>query len=275
MDSLRSHFWFWLLLGMIFTCLIIGIIFVFINMCIRKKGKKRFLRRHGDSQDMNSRKYEELSHSNPPLPPRTQFLLTEAQSYENVAEVTDDRLKSMSLNQHQQNMADVPEHMHILDQKPYQNQDQNMTNLHRKDQTINNNFDYQNENLNLFSNQDQTLTNFDYQNEKLNDFRNQNHPLSTPQHHDQTMTRFQIQDHYLSNLTNRDQKLETLHNQDQTLADLHDYVQIPDLQPDYVDIKDQDEDMLGGVLDLAEDTAEDYDDIGEEIHEEKDYDDIG
>ncbi|XP_077596008.1 uncharacterized protein LOC144212205 isoform X2 [Stigmatopora nigra] len=249
MDLLRNYFWLWLILAIIFTSLFICIIFIFINKCIRQKGSHQRLsasRRY--SEDKDSKKYEECRFPKPPLPPRTQFLLPEAQSYENIPEVTEERLITIS-----QSPGDLEsDHTHLLDEQSYQNHDEDLI-KHQKDQT---------------------LINLDYQNGKLNDYQKQNRNFSASQNDDLTLTHFQIQDH-LSNHPNQDPKLQTLHNQDQSPVDLpDDYVQITDEHSDYVEVKDEDEDVLEEELDLMEGNGEDYDDIGEEIHEEKDYDDI-
>ncbi|XP_077448930.1 uncharacterized protein scimp [Stigmatopora argus] len=254
MDLLRNYFWLWLMLAIIFTSLFICIIFIFINKCIRQKGKHQLLsasRRH--SEDKDTKKFEECTYPKPPLPPRTQFQLPEAQSYESISEVSEDGLTTMSESPGRLE-RNVPDHTHLLDEQPYQNHDEDLIKHHHKDQT---------------------LINLDYQNDDLNKFQNQNRNFSASQN-DQTLTHFQIQDHYVSNLPNQDPKLENLHNQDQSPVDLPgDYVQVTDEKSDYIDVKDQDEDVLEGDLDLMEGNGEDYDDIGEEIHEEKDYDDIG
>ncbi|RVE64202.1 hypothetical protein OJAV_G00143660 [Oryzias javanicus] len=93
MDPLRQNIWLLVVVGMIFVSVVISLIFILINICISRKGKKRFvpLQKRPDSR-LKSNTYKErtLNVSTPPLPPRTQFLLAEAQSYENLAEAPED-----------------------------------------------------------------------------------------------------------------------------------------------------------------------------------------
>ncbi|XP_077360985.1 uncharacterized protein LOC144006154 [Festucalex cinctus] len=236
MGLLREYIWLWLVLGIIFACLLIATIFAFINRCISRNEKHRFLQHRNDSKDKES-KYQQRNQITPPLPPRIQFLLAEAQSYENIADVPNQRQNTMShdLHDHEHNMEDLPKHMQILDQQP--DFHQNLDNL-------------------------QNLTNL------LN--------------HDQTLTHPYIQDHYLRNLHNQDLTLPNFHNQDQNLTDFHNYEQIRDEVSDYVEVEDQDDEeafplvpSYEEVLDPADDIAEDYDDIGDENQDEKDYDDVG
>ncbi|XP_026225670.1 uncharacterized protein LOC113168848 isoform X2 [Anabas testudineus] len=93
MDILRKYLWLWVILGMIFVSVVICVIFLLINKCISRKGKHRISQLEKRSVfPTESNKYQEtnlVNHqplSTPPLPPRTQFLTAEAQSYENLAE---------------------------------------------------------------------------------------------------------------------------------------------------------------------------------------------
>ncbi|XP_061659382.1 uncharacterized protein LOC133491795 [Syngnathoides biaculeatus] len=244
MALLQQYFWLGLIVVIIFVCLLIAVIFVFINMCILKKGKHRILQDHRDSED-KERKPQEWAQDTPPLPPRTQFLYAEAQSYENFAKLPDDEPKTMShdLHNNRKNEAALPGHTQIRDQQFWRDQnlykDPTSSNLHNQDQKLTN---HHNQNLNLHN-------------------------------RDQSLTRLGIQDHYLSNLTNQEQNLGTLHDQDT------DYEEIPDEQSDYVELEDQEEEVLPLVLshektlDLSEDT-EDYDDIDEKDQDEECYDDV-
>ncbi|XP_008280684.1 uncharacterized protein scimp [Stegastes partitus] len=81
-----------LLIGAILVSLVICFIFFLINKCISKRGEHQFLQRMKTSAfKVESNKYQERDPEAiiPPLPPRTQFLTAEAQSYENLAEVPD------------------------------------------------------------------------------------------------------------------------------------------------------------------------------------------
>ncbi|XP_031164112.1 uncharacterized protein LOC116056118 isoform X2 [Sander lucioperca] len=91
MDYLRKYLWLWVIIAVIFACGMISIIFIIINKCISRQGKHRIsqLQRRSSDFTVESNKYQERSFKidTPPLPPRTQFLTAEAQSYENLAEV--------------------------------------------------------------------------------------------------------------------------------------------------------------------------------------------
>ncbi|XP_045896445.1 zinc finger protein 768-like [Micropterus dolomieu] len=89
MALLRKYIWLLVILGMIFVSVVISLIFFLINKCISRQGKHRISNLHKRSYfNINSNKYQEttLKADVPPLPPRTQFLTAEAQSYENLAE---------------------------------------------------------------------------------------------------------------------------------------------------------------------------------------------
>ncbi|XP_076607270.1 uncharacterized protein scimp [Chaetodon auriga] len=88
MDLLRKYMWLWVIAGMLFVCLVISLIFLLINMCISRGGKSRISQLHrGSNSSAKSNNYQERTFKaiTPPLPPRTQFLTAEAQSYENLA----------------------------------------------------------------------------------------------------------------------------------------------------------------------------------------------
>ncbi|TDH05170.1 hypothetical protein EPR50_G00140670 [Perca flavescens] len=91
MDYLHKYRWLWIIIGVIFASGMVIIIFIFINKCISRRGKHRIsqLQRRSSDFTVESNKYQErsLQINTPPLPPRTQFLTAEAQSYENLAEV--------------------------------------------------------------------------------------------------------------------------------------------------------------------------------------------
>ncbi|XP_034539167.1 uncharacterized protein LOC117812490 [Notolabrus celidotus] len=82
----------WVIIGMIFVSVVISVIFILINKCISKRGKHKITNpslQKGTAFKVSSNKYQEtnLKGNIPSLPPRTQFLTAEAQSYENLAEV--------------------------------------------------------------------------------------------------------------------------------------------------------------------------------------------
>ncbi|KAK6317240.1 hypothetical protein J4Q44_G00126400 [Coregonus suidteri] len=94
MAPLRE-FLLWVVLGMIFVSLVIGLIFVLINKCISKKAAEQS-NTNTPSHTMpecyaRSSKYhpKDLEDDLPPLPPRTQFLTScpETESYENLADL--------------------------------------------------------------------------------------------------------------------------------------------------------------------------------------------
>ncbi|XP_032433132.1 uncharacterized protein scimp [Xiphophorus hellerii] len=90
MALLRKYIWVIVILGMVFVSLVISLIFVLINKCIsRKAGKHRILQlQERPDFKIESNKYQltQSGTDTPPLPPRTQFLIAEALSYENLAE---------------------------------------------------------------------------------------------------------------------------------------------------------------------------------------------
>ncbi|XP_071362030.1 uncharacterized protein [Trachinotus anak] len=92
MSLLRKYIWFWVIFGMVIVSLVITLIFILINKCLFKKGKHRLSQlQRGAAFNIESNKYQERNIDTviPPLPPRTQFLTAEAQSYENLAEAPD------------------------------------------------------------------------------------------------------------------------------------------------------------------------------------------
>ncbi|XP_037125881.1 uncharacterized protein LOC119133820 isoform X2 [Syngnathus acus] len=95
---------------MIASCLLICIIWFFIYLCSNVK-----YRYHRDSKDKVST-YQERKQTTPPLPPRTQFLLAEAQSYENITEVPE--------VEHELDMADLLKQSQTLDPNNFQDYDQ-------------------------------------------------------------------------------------------------------------------------------------------------------
>ncbi|CAK6964551.1 uncharacterized protein LOC116056118 isoform X1 [Scomber scombrus] len=92
MTFFRQYLWLWVILGIIFVSVMISLIFVLINKWINEQGKLRILQldRAATGFNIQSNKYEQRNPDGdtPALPPRTQFLKAEAQSYENLAEET-------------------------------------------------------------------------------------------------------------------------------------------------------------------------------------------
>ncbi|XP_008426759.1 uncharacterized protein scimp [Poecilia reticulata] len=90
MALLRKYIWVLVILGMVFVSLVISLIFILINKCISRKGGKHRILQHQEKPNVKieSNKYQltQPVTDTPPLPPRTQFLTAEAQSYENLAE---------------------------------------------------------------------------------------------------------------------------------------------------------------------------------------------
>ncbi|XP_071023555.1 uncharacterized protein [Oncorhynchus clarkii lewisi] len=103
--ALLREFLLWVVLGMIFVSLVIGLIFVFINKCISKKAAEQYNTNRPShtipesyaqflpmlSPLSRSSKYhpKDLENDLPPLPPRTQFLTSypEIKNCENLAEL--------------------------------------------------------------------------------------------------------------------------------------------------------------------------------------------
>ncbi|XP_072769850.1 uncharacterized protein [Nerophis lumbriciformis] len=110
MDLIREYLWFWLILGMVFVCMLFGLLFIFINMCISKTEKYALDRKATKKENKYQGRNETAT---PVLPPRTQFLLAEAQNYENITERPDGGQNTQS--PFQQNMDDP--HDHDLNQK--------------------------------------------------------------------------------------------------------------------------------------------------------------
>ncbi|XP_067113621.1 SLP adapter and CSK-interacting membrane protein-like [Osmerus mordax] len=98
MDQLREYFWLWIIIGMVFVSVAIGLTFYFINMWISKKADV-FQTNSPPDHTSNSPKFyvqnnsyhpKDIEEDLPPLPPRTQFeTCPEADSYENLAEPPD------------------------------------------------------------------------------------------------------------------------------------------------------------------------------------------
>ncbi|XP_010768557.1 DNA-directed RNA polymerase II subunit RPB1 isoform X2 [Notothenia coriiceps] len=88
MELLRKYLWLWVILGSISVSLLIAVVFFCINQWLSRQGRHRITQLHRNKSDLTikSNKYQLET---PPLPPRTQFLIAEAQSYENLADEHD------------------------------------------------------------------------------------------------------------------------------------------------------------------------------------------
>ncbi|XP_060941760.1 ciliogenesis-associated TTC17-interacting protein-like [Limanda limanda] len=105
MGLLREYLWLWVICGMVFGSVLIATIFFLINKWISKSGKHRVSKlQRGFLSNVESNNYQErvLSSVTPPLPPRTQFLTAECQSYENLAEAVDDEDYEEPLSDYEQ-----------------------------------------------------------------------------------------------------------------------------------------------------------------------------
>ncbi|XP_029942541.1 nucleolin [Salarias fasciatus] len=92
MDALRRYLWLWVLGGALLAALLLCCIFILINRCISRTGKQKISQLQSRSHfQAESNKYEARAPDTPPLPPRSQFLAAETQSYENLAEVPGDQ----------------------------------------------------------------------------------------------------------------------------------------------------------------------------------------
>ncbi|XP_068591142.1 uncharacterized protein [Cebidichthys violaceus] len=85
-----SKFLVLVIIVIIFACLVISLIFIFINKCLSRAGKHRIMQFPRESSDFTAKinQYQERNFDakTPPLPSRSQFFTAEAQSYENLAE---------------------------------------------------------------------------------------------------------------------------------------------------------------------------------------------
>ncbi|XP_040005989.1 titin-like [Xiphias gladius] len=111
MELLRKYFWALVIFGMIFVSCMISLIFLLINKCISRQEKHRISLLQRESLfSVKSNEYQErdLEANIPPLPPRTQFLTAEAQSYENLAEVPEHQ---QSIDDYEQNTDDYEQNI--------------------------------------------------------------------------------------------------------------------------------------------------------------------
>lgn len=244
-----------LLIGMILISIVIMFIFFLINKCISRRGKHKIPHlERGAVFKAESNKYQERNPdvANPPLPPRTQFLTAEAQSYENLAEVSD---YEQCTADYEQSTDQQPDYVKVEEEEktlppppPYDHPGPDMTagvaglsyeNLaeeHDYEQSTDQQPDY------VQVEEEEAIL-----------------PPPPPYNHPGPgMTAGVARQSYKS------------------LAEEPDYEQSLDQQPDYVQVQGEAETFLPHPADLAADNSstEDYDDIGEDQGEE-DYDDVG
>lgn len=96
MGLLRDYLWYWVIGVVLLLSFIIIIIFICINKCIRRQGRQILhLNNRSTFKKEVSQRYEATNFQSviksptPSLPPRTQFLIQESQSYENLSDGPD------------------------------------------------------------------------------------------------------------------------------------------------------------------------------------------
>ncbi|XP_042074226.1 ring-infected erythrocyte surface antigen isoform X3 [Haplochromis burtoni] len=298
MAFIRKYLWLWVVIGMVFVSVVISIIFMFICKCIsRKRGQHKI---HNVKNEFNfkteSNKYQQrnIETGTPPLPPRTQFLLAEAQSYENLAE------ESQSIHDYEdgnceQNVSNHEESIHDYEESTELQADyikmegdimfppppifnsmsgsvleaQSYENLAEESQSIH---DYEDGNC------EQNVSNHE---ESIHDYEDGNCEENVSNHeesiHDYEEST-ELQADYIkmegdimfppppvvNSMSGSVLEAQSYEN----LAEENDYVESVDNQLDYV--KMDEEDQAGDNT-----STEDYDDIGGEEEDEEDYDDVG
>ncbi|KAF3705818.1 hypothetical protein EXN66_Car021509 [Channa argus] len=240
MGYLRKFLWLWVILGMIFVTVVISLVFFFINLCISRRGKHRILQLQKPSSfNVESNKYQEREPSIPPLPPRTQFLTAEAQSYENLAEVPD---YEEALPEDEENVNEYEEAL----PEDEENVNDYEEALPEDDENVN---DYE-----------QALPEYE---KNMNDYEQ-----ALPEYEKNMNDYEQALPEYEKNVNDYEQALPEY---EQNTDELPDYVKVNGENeifppaPQYVD-----PDTAGDNT-----STEDYDDIGEEAEDqEEDYDDV-
>ncbi|XP_040908065.1 acidic leucine-rich nuclear phosphoprotein 32-related protein 1-like [Toxotes jaculatrix] len=274
MGLLRKYLWLWVIVGTIFLSVLICLIFLLINKCISRSGKHRISELQKRAVfSVESNKYQErnLGTSTPPLPPRTQFLTAEAQSYENLAEAPE---LEQSADDYEQAL---PDYEGVEDERDHAPSD------------------YEE----VEDGQDQAPDPSDY--EEFKDEQDQDLPdyEEVDNEQDQDLPDYEeVDNDYEQALPDYEQALpdyeEALPDYEEALPDyeevendyeqaMPDYEQALDEQPDYVKVDDEVKILLPHapheLPDPADDntSTEDYDDIGgeDESQGEEDYDDVG
>ncbi|KAM9333352.1 uncharacterized protein scimp [Pholidichthys leucotaenia] len=103
--------WLWVIIGMIFVSVVIGLIFLLINWCISREGKLMIHQlERGSTFETKSNSYQERNVVAviPPLPSRAQFDTAETQSngiqdYESIAD------------DYEQSMGEQPDYLNVQD----------------------------------------------------------------------------------------------------------------------------------------------------------------
>nr|XP_046266249.1 uncharacterized protein LOC124070405 isoform X1 [Scatophagus argus] len=248
----RRYLWLWVIVGMILASFVIILIFLLINKCISRKGKHRISHlQKGSNYSVKSNKYQEriFNTATPPLPPRTQFLTAEAQSYENLAEVPD---HVQTTPNHRQ---DVDDHKQVVDDHEQATNDYEQL-ANDYEQPVNDYEQPANDYVQPVDDYEQPANDYvqpvdDYE-QPANDY-------------------LEPVDDYLEPV---DDYLEPVDNYEQLANDYEQNI------PDYVKVEDEDNILLPpppcNNPDADNASTEDYDDIGgeDEIQEDEDYDDV-
>ncbi|XP_028277214.1 uncharacterized protein scimp [Parambassis ranga] len=283
MDPLRKLLLL-LIIGIIFVSGVIGIIFFIINKCLFRRGKHRISQlQKGSSFNTESNKYyiKDSEAAVPPLPPRTQFLTAEAQSYENLAEADYEQ----SIHDYQQ---DVPDYVQSIDDYQQDVHDYEkdvpdyVQDAHDYEQDVH---DYEQD----VHDYEQDVHDYeqdvhDYEQDVPDYVQSIDDPEQDVHDYeeaaDQQPDYVAVEDETFPPLLpyNHSDPNMILAQSYENLAEEADYLQALDEQPDYV--RADDEVDVFPPPPPAEDPAadgsasEDYDDIGVETQDEEDYDDV-
>ncbi|KAM7397588.1 hypothetical protein PAMA_005751 [Pampus argenteus] len=139
MDLVRKYMWLWVIIGMVFVSVVTCLIFMLIYKCISSSGKHRILQIPRSGSFSQENKYQEKVV--PSLPPRTQFLTAEAQSYENLAEVPNCEQDSDDVHDYEETVDDGHDYeQNIDDDHDYE---QNIDDVHDYEQNIDGVHDYE------------------------------------------------------------------------------------------------------------------------------------
>ncbi|KAL3970647.1 apoptosis regulatory protein Siva [Sarotherodon galilaeus] len=246
MAFIREYLWLWVVVGMVFVSVVISIIFLFICKCMSRKGKHEInhLKKEFNFKT-ESNKYQERSieTGTPPLPPRTQFLMAEAQSYENLAE------ESQSIHDYEDGNCeqDLSNHEESIHDYEDGNCEQDLSN---HEESIH---DYEDGNCEQdLSNHEESIHDYEESTELQADYVKMEGDIKFPP------------PPVFNSMNGSVLEAQSYEN----LAEENDYVESMDNQPDYVKVDE--EDQAGDNT-----STEDYDDIGGEEQDEEDYDDVG
>ncbi|XP_004551240.3 uncharacterized protein scimp [Maylandia zebra] len=317
MAFIRKYLWLWVVVGMVFVSVVISIIFMFICKCIsRKRGQHKIPTVKNEFNfKTESNKYQQrnIETGTPPLPPRTQFLMAEAQSYENLAE------ESQSIHDYEdgnceQNVSNHEESIHDYEDG---NCEQNVSN---HEESIH---DYEDGNCEQnVSNHEESIHDYEESTELQADYiKMEGDIMFPPPPVVNSMSGSVLEAQSYENLAEECQSIhdyedgnceENVSNHEESI---HDYEESTELQADYIKMEGDImfppppvvNSMSGSVLEaqsyenLAEEndyvesvdnqpdyvkmdkedqagdntSTEDYDDIGGEEDDEEDYDDVG